>query len=68
VRNRPGATSVAELALVAWMFAIVLAGIARFAGDQNRLAVLQRDRRALPGGRPDRAHGGWRGDPAHGCQ
>jgi hypothetical protein len=44
MRNRPGATSVAELVLVAWMFAIVLAGIARFAGDQNRLAALQRDR------------------------
>jgi hypothetical protein len=44
VRNRPGATSVAELVLVSWMFAIVLAGIARFAGDQNRLAALQRDR------------------------
>jgi hypothetical protein len=44
MRNRPGVTSVAELILVAWMFAIVLAGIARFAGDQNRLAALQRDR------------------------
>jgi hypothetical protein len=42
--NRPGAASVAELVLVAWLFAIVLAGIARFATDQNRLAGLQRDR------------------------
>jgi hypothetical protein len=42
--NRPGATSVAELVLVAWLFALVLAGIARFANDQNRLAGLQRDR------------------------
>jgi hypothetical protein len=42
--NRPGAASVAELVLVAWLFALVLAGIARFATDQNRLAGLQRDR------------------------
>jgi hypothetical protein len=44
VTARPGAASVAELVLAAWLFALVLAGIARFATDQNRLASLQRDR------------------------
>lgn len=42
--RRPGVASVAELVLVAWLFAFVLAGIGRFATDQNRLAALQRDR------------------------
>jgi hypothetical protein len=41
---RPGASSVAELLLVAWLFALVLGGVARFAHSQNRLAALQRDR------------------------
>lgn len=41
---RPGAVSVAELLLVAWLFAMALAGVARFAAGQNQLAALQRDR------------------------
>lgn len=42
--HRTGATSVAELVLVAWFFAVVMAGIAGFATSQGRLAALQRDR------------------------
>jgi hypothetical protein len=41
--HRPGATSVAELVLVAWLFAIVMTGVAGFATHQGRLAALQRD-------------------------
>jgi hypothetical protein len=42
-RNRPGAASVIELVLVAWLFALVMTGIAGFAAQQGRLAALQRD-------------------------
>jgi hypothetical protein len=41
--DRPGATSVAELVLVAWLFAVIMAGVAGFAMHQGRLAALQRD-------------------------
>jgi hypothetical protein len=45
--HRAGAVSVAELLLVAWLFALVMAGVARFAASQNQLAALQRDRLRL---------------------
>jgi hypothetical protein len=41
--RRSGAASVAELVLVAWLFAVVMAGVAGFAMHQGRLAALQRD-------------------------
>lgn len=41
--RRAGAVSVAELVLVAWLFALVMAGVARFAASQNQLAGFQRD-------------------------
>lgn len=41
--GRPGAT-LPELILVAWLFALVLLGLARFAGAQGRLAALAHDR------------------------
>jgi hypothetical protein len=44
MRNRSGATSLAELLLVTVLFAFVLAALARAARDQNRLAALQHDR------------------------
>ncbi len=44
MRNRSGATSLAELVMVAAFFGLVLAGIATFAGQQARLAALQQDR------------------------
>lgn len=37
-------SSLAELLLVAWLFALVLAALARFAGAQGRLAAAQQDR------------------------
>ncbi len=40
---RPGAT-LPELILVAWLFALVLAAAARFAGAQSRLVALTHDR------------------------
>ncbi len=42
-RGRPGVT-LPELALAAWLFALVLLGLARFAGAQGRLAALTHDR------------------------
>lgn len=45
--HRAGAVSVGELLLVAWLFALVMAGAARFAASQNQLAALQRDRLRL---------------------
>jgi hypothetical protein len=42
--NRSGATSVAELVLVAWLFGLIMAAVAAFAAHQGRLAALQRDR------------------------
>jgi hypothetical protein len=42
--NRHGAVTLAELLLVTCLFAGILAGVARFAHSQNRLAALQRDR------------------------
>jgi hypothetical protein len=44
VRNRPGAISLAELLMVAWLFAVVMTGAAGFAVHQGRLAAVQRDR------------------------
>jgi hypothetical protein len=44
MRSRPGAASVAELVLVAWLYAVVMAGVASFAVQLGRLAGLQRDR------------------------
>jgi hypothetical protein len=44
LRNRIGAVSVAELVLVAWLFALVMAAIAGLATQQGRLAALQQDR------------------------
>jgi hypothetical protein len=44
VTARPGAASVAELVLVAWLFGCVLAGVARVVTHQNRVAALQTDR------------------------
>jgi hypothetical protein len=41
---RSGAASLAELVLVAWLFMLVLAGVATFALHQGRLAALQGDR------------------------
>lgn len=43
MRRRRG-SSLAELVLVAWMFALVLAAVARFATAQGRLSAEQRDR------------------------
>lgn len=37
-------SSLAELVLVAWLFAFVLAAVARFAGAQGRLSAVQHDR------------------------
>lgn len=37
-------SSLAELVLVAWLFALVLAALARFAGVQGRLIAAQQDR------------------------
>lgn len=37
-------SSLAELVLVAWLFAVVLAAVARFAGTQGRLSAVQHDR------------------------
>lgn len=37
-------SSLAELVLVAWLFALVLAALARFAGAQGRLVAAQQDR------------------------
>jgi hypothetical protein len=42
--TRSGVTSLAELLLVTWLFAAILAGVAGFAHHQNGLAALQRDR------------------------
>jgi hypothetical protein len=47
MRNRPGTTSLAELVLVAWLFALVMGAVAGFATQQRRLAELQRDRLRL---------------------
>lgn len=47
MRCRPGAVSLAELLLVAWLFALVLAGVARYAAGQGRLAAYQQDRLRL---------------------
>jgi hypothetical protein len=44
VTPRSGAASVAELVLIAWLFGLVMAGVAGFATHQGRLAALQRDR------------------------
>ncbi len=44
MRARRGAASIAELILVLWLFAFVLAGIARFASAQSRMAAAQLDR------------------------
>lgn len=44
MRNRDGATSVAELVMVSVLFAVVLGGVARMSRDQARLSALQRDR------------------------
>ena len=41
--TRPGAT-LAELVMVTWLFALVLLGLARFAGAQGRLAAAVSDR------------------------
>lgn len=41
--TRPG-TSLAELVLAAWLFAFVIAAVARFAGTQSRLSASQHDR------------------------
>lgn len=43
VCSRPGVT-LPELALVAWLFAVVLLGLARFATAQGRLAAAAHDR------------------------
>jgi hypothetical protein len=45
--RRAGAVSLAELVLVAWLFALVIGGVARFAAGQNQIAALQRDRLRL---------------------
>jgi hypothetical protein len=47
MRCRAGAVSVAELLLVATLFGVVLAGVARFAASQNRAAATQQDRLRL---------------------
>lgn len=44
MKNRPGTTSLAELVLVAWLFALVMGAVAGFGAQQRRLAELQRDR------------------------
>lgn len=41
--RRPGATTVAELLLVFWLYALVLAALARFLADHAGLAAGQRD-------------------------
>jgi hypothetical protein len=47
MRIRAGAVSVAELILVATLFGVVLAGVARFAAAQSRAAAVQQDRLRL---------------------
>jgi hypothetical protein len=44
MRARRGSASAAEMLLVATLFVVVLAGAARLAGGQARLAALQQDR------------------------
>jgi hypothetical protein len=43
MKMRSGAASVAELLLVAWLFALIMAGVGRYAASQRQLAMVQQD-------------------------